>query len=97
MSLRVVATITAQPGSEQIVHDALRELVGPTREEEGCLSYQLYRSVADPTVFVTVEEWREQADLDGHLQTPHLQKALADAGEHLAVEPAIHPLEGIVV
>ena len=97
MSLRVVATITARPGSESVVHDVLRALVPPTREEEGCESYVLSRSLADPTVFVTVEQWRAHSDLDAHLQTPHLQKALADAGEHLAVEPAIHPLEEIDV
>jgi quinol monooxygenase YgiN len=92
MSLQVVAVITAKPGSEEIVGSALRDLVGPTRQEDGCLSYELNRSAADPTVFVTVEQWREQADLDAHLQTPHLAKALEVAGEHLAVPPAIHPL-----
>jgi quinol monooxygenase YgiN len=97
MSLRVVATITAKPGSEAVVHDALKALVAPTRGEEGCLGYQLFRSDADPAVFVTVEEWREKADLDAHLQTPHLGAALAAAGEHLAVEPAIHPLSPIDV
>ena len=92
MSLQVVAVITAKPGSEEIVGGALRDLVGPTREEEGCLSYELNRSAADPAVFVTVEQWREQADLDAHLQTPHLATALEVAGEHLVAPPAIHPL-----
>ncbi|MCD2194695.1 antibiotic biosynthesis monooxygenase [Actinomycetospora endophytica] len=92
MALQVVAVITAKPGSEEIVQGALRDLVGATRQEEGCLSYELNRSAADGAVFVTVEQWREQADLDAHLQTPHLQKALEVAGEHLAVPPAIHPL-----
>lgn len=95
MALQVVAVITAKPGSEEIVLGALRDLVGATRGEEGCLSYELNRSVADETVFVTVEQWREQADLDAHLQTPHLQKALEVAGEHLAVPPAIHPLSPV--
>ncbi len=97
MPLPVVATITAKPGSETIVHDALRALVAPTRREDGCLSYELYRSLADPTVFVTVEQWRGQADIDAHLQSPHLAEALSVAGDHLAVPPAIHPLQPIEV
>lgn len=97
MPLPVVATITAKPGSETIVHDALRTLAAATRNEDGCLGYDLFQSQADPTVFVTVEQWREQADLDAHLQSPHLAEALATAGEHLAVEPAIHPLRPIEV
>ena len=92
MALQVVATITAKPDSEEIVLGALRDLVGATREEDGCLSYELNRSAADAAVFVTVEQWRAQEDLDAHLQTPHLQKALEVAGEHLAAPPAIHPL-----
>lgn len=92
MSLPVVATIAAKPGSETIVHDALRLLAQHTRTEEGCLSYELYQSAADPTTFVTVESWRGRSDLDAHMQTPHMAEALATAGEHLAGAPAIHPL-----
>ncbi|MEH3052711.1 MAG: putative quinol monooxygenase [Patulibacter minatonensis] len=90
--LHVVALITAKPGSEDLVAGALAGLASATREEEGCLAYDLSRSQADPTVFVTVERWRAQADLDAHLQTAHLAEALAAAGEHLAAPPAIHPL-----
>lgn len=93
--LQVVAVITAKSGSEKIVGDALNALVAPTRAEPGCLSYHLFESNADPAVFVTHETWRSQADLDAHLQTPHLQQALAAAGDLLAVAPAIHPLSPV--
>ena len=92
MSLQVVALITARPGSEELVGQALAELVTATRGEQGCLSYELNRSGADGTVFVTVEQWRDQADLDAHMQTPHVAQAFATAGEHLAGPPVIHPL-----
>ena len=95
MPLTVVATITSKPGSEEIVRGALAELVTGTRGEPGCLSYDLYQSAVDSTVFITIESWRQQSDLDEHLQTPHLQKALATAGEHLASPPAIHPLNPV--
>ena len=90
--LQVVAVLTAKPGSEQVVQDALTALVEPTRAEAGCLSYELFASQADPTVFITVETWKSQADLDAHLQTDHIHQALLAAGDHLAQPPAIHPL-----
>jgi quinol monooxygenase YgiN len=90
--LPVVAVITAVSGSEQRVHEALSALVAPTRSEPGCISYELFVSAADPATFITVESWRSSADLDAHLQTPHVQQALATAGGHLAQAPAIHPL-----
>ena len=90
--LHVVAILTAKSGSEGVVGDALSKLVGPTREEEGCLAYDLSVSAVDPTAFVTVERWRSQDDLNAHMKTPHVAEALATAGDHLAAAPAIHPL-----
>ncbi|MCW2848364.1 MAG: antibiotic biosynthesis monooxygenase [Marmoricola sp.] len=48
MSLHVVAVITATPGSEDAVGDAMAGLVGPTRAEEGCISYHLSESASSP-------------------------------------------------
>ncbi len=88
----MVAVLTAKPGAEETVQDALSELVVPTRAEPGCLGYELYRSAADPSTFVTIETWRSQDDLDAHMQTPHIARALQATGDALAHPPAIHPL-----
>ncbi len=90
--LDVVAVLKAKPGSERIVRDALHALVEPTRNEEGCVSYELFDSVADPTTFITLEKWRSQADLDAHMGTPHIAQALTVAAEHLDGALGIHPL-----
>ncbi|WP_040320479.1 putative quinol monooxygenase [Aeromicrobium marinum] len=97
MSIDVVAVITAKPGSEDAVREALRGLVAPTREEAGCLGYDLSESAAAPGTFVTVEKWNDPSDLDLHMQTPHIQSALAVLGSELAAAPAIHPLKPLVV
>lgn len=91
--LDVVAVLVAKPGSEQVIHDALADLIEPTLAEEGCISYQLFTSAVDPATFITIEKWRSQADLDQHMQTSHIQAALAAAGEHFGAAPAIHPLQ----
>ncbi len=90
--LHVVAVLTAKPGSEDVLERALKSLVEPTRAEPGCVSYELYRSDVDAQTFVTVELWTSQADLDAHMQTPHIQAALGAAADAFAVPPAIHPL-----
>lgn len=90
--LHVVATIPAKSGSEDTVRGLLTTLAGATRDEEGCLSYDLYESAAAPGVFVTVESWRNQDDLDAHLGTEHVGTAIAGAEGHLAGDIAIHPL-----
>lgn len=90
--LYVVAVLKARPGSEAVLRDALAELVTPTRAEDGCISYELFRSASDTSTFITVEKWRSQDDLDAHMQTAHIARALHTAGEALEGGPAIHPL-----
>lgn len=91
--LNVVAVITAQPGAADEVRAALQALVEPTRAEPGCLKYELFVSGMSSDTFITVEEWRSSADLEAHLQTDHVQQALATSGDLLAAPPAIHPLQ----
>ena len=90
--LRVVALIPAKPGSEDVVRDALTTLAAGTQSHQGCVDYQLFESAAAPGVFVTIESWESQADLDAHMQTPDIAAALGAAEGHLAGDIAIHPL-----
>ena len=90
--LDVIALLVAKPGQEDVLRGALTDLVAATKQEEGCLAYSLGESAATPGTFVTIEKWRGQADLDAHMQTPHVAKAFEVAGEALASAPAIHPL-----
>ena len=90
--LHAVALITAKPGSEETVREALTVLAGHTRDEEGCLRYELFESQAAPGTFVTVEEWTDSAALDAHMASAHIAVALEATAEAVAGPPAIHSL-----
>jgi quinol monooxygenase YgiN len=92
MTLNVVATIPIDPARVDEAGPALAELAAASRSDEGCLRYEVYASTTVPGVFVTVEEWREQADLDAHMTQPHLGQAFEILGPLLAGEVAIHVL-----
>ena len=92
MSISVVAVITAKPGSEDAVREAMKGIVGPTREEPGCLAYDLSESSSAPGTFITVEECSDPSDLTKHMETEHIQGALSVLGTELAAAPAIHSL-----
>lgn len=49
----------------------LRALVGPTRKEEGCLTYDLYRSAELPIAFMLHEVWASREHHARHTNTPH--------------------------
>lgn len=90
--LNVVATIPAKPEAVDQIRTSLQTLAAATRQEQGCIFYDLYESAAFPGTFVTVERWRGQADLDTHLASPHIAEAFAAADGKLSGEVMIHPL-----
>jgi len=88
-TLRVVAHITARPDTVEETKKILLDLIGPTRAEEGCVTYELLQNNADPTDLTFIEEWSGDEALDAHLATPHIQNALERFGELLAASPDI--------
>lgn len=85
----VVAYVVAKPGQAAALQAVLSALPGPTRLEAGCLQYDLHQSADVPERFVFLEVWRSKADLDRHLQTPHVTEALAKVGPLVAEPPQV--------
>jgi quinol monooxygenase YgiN len=80
----VVARIKAKAGLEQQVANAVHALVQPTREEPGCINYDLHQSFEDKALFLLYENWISKKDLDEHLEMPYLKDFLAKAPDILA-------------
>jgi quinol monooxygenase YgiN len=93
MSLRVIATMRAQPGREIELRDLLVALIHPTREEDGCIGYRLLENRDDPAEFAFIEEWSDDVALDAHFETPHLEAAIEKMPELLAGEMDIRKYE----
>lgn len=93
--LHVVATIPVKPEHVEELRPVIATLAAETNKEEGCLAYAAYESQSAPGVFVTVETWRAQEDLDAHMQTPHIATALGALEGKAAGEVAIHPLSPV--
>jgi quinol monooxygenase YgiN len=85
--ITAIGICRARPGQEEELGRRLRELVAPTSTEEGCLRYDLYRSDIDRSLWVLLEAWRSQADLDAHVETPHLRAFLARNDEVMLGKP----------
>ena len=95
--LLVVATIPATAEGTQTVRSALETLVDASRQEDGCIAYDVYESASAPGMFVTVERWTGQDAMDAHMGTPHVAAAIAAVGGALSGDIAIHPLVPVKV
>ena len=70
--LTVVATIVAKPGKEAETEAVLLALIAPSRQDAGCIQYDLHSDLENPRAFLFTEIWESRAALDRHLETPHL-------------------------
>ena len=81
--LTVVAYMRAAPGKRDELRAALEALVEPTSREKGYVNYDLHQSIGDPDQFFFYENWESDADLDAHLDAPHLRDFAARIPELL--------------
>ena len=84
--LTVVAELKAKPGKEEELRRAALALIEPTRQEEGCVQYDLHVHTGDPGRFVFYENWASREHLERHAASAHL-KAFGAARSDLLAEP----------
>lgn len=77
------ALLHVNPAREADFLAAAKPLVAATHEEEGNISYELYKSATEGNVYIMVEAWRDQAAVGAHNTSPHFTGFAAKAGEFL--------------
>ena len=68
----VVAHLHAGTGNEALFREVLEAFVAPTRQEQGCIRYDLFQDVSDPAQFTFIEEWASAEDLERHSKSVHI-------------------------
>lgn len=89
MSLFVIARAQSRPQSVEALVGAMLKNRDASRHEAGCLRYEVARSATDPLLLITIEEWRDRAAFDRHMQTPHVAELLALVPDLVAAAPEI--------
>jgi len=92
MAFHLIATFRSAPGQEQRLADELTAMVEPTSAEPGCLDYRALTVPGRPDTVVMIEEWRDLAALESHLDTDHFKRIAALFGELLAELPDVTEL-----
>ncbi len=81
--LTVVVSMRAAEGKTEELRAALEALIEPTRQEEGCVDYDLHQGFDDPRVFIYYENWLSSEHHDAHFAAPHQAGILRKVGELL--------------
>ncbi|MDE1150206.1 MAG: putative quinol monooxygenase [Azospirillaceae bacterium] len=93
--IQLVAYLTAKPGREQALADAMAALVPLVLAEPGCIAYTAHISRTDPATVVMYEVWADQAALDVHAKGANLASLAARFDELLGAPLRLEPLRRI--
>ena len=70
-AVTLIVQLRGREGQETLLEAELRALVNPTRKEEGCLAYDLYRATETPGAFLLHEVWASREAHTAHTKMPH--------------------------
>ena len=70
-AVTLVVQLRPREGQETLLEAELRALVGPTRKEDGCLTYDVHRSADGPNAFLLHEVWASREAQSRQTNTPH--------------------------
>src|SRR5262245_2193202 len=67
----LLVILRPRQGQEIFLEAELRALIGPTRREDGCMRYDLYRSAEGPAAYLLYEIWESRNHYTAHTKTDH--------------------------
>jgi quinol monooxygenase YgiN len=70
-AITLIVLLKSREGQEPLLEAELRALVGPTRREEGCITYDLHRGADVAGAYLLHEIWASREHHRLHTQTPH--------------------------
>ncbi|MFY0687902.1 MAG: antibiotic biosynthesis monooxygenase [Cyclobacteriaceae bacterium] len=92
--LTIVARILAKAEKREFVKKELIKLIAPTRQEEGCINYDLHQDLKNPNLFLFYENWKSRALWQAHMVNSHLV-AFSEATEHAIEEVVLNEMKAI--
>jgi quinol monooxygenase YgiN len=90
----IVARVVARPDVVESVKAELLKLVGPTRQESGCVEYSLHQDIDNPALFLFYETWENPESIEKHLNSEHFRAYVA-ALDGLLEEKIVHRMTRI--
>lgn len=93
--LPVIATLRAIAGKEGALLEALKVLAEASRQEPGCVRYELHVQRDDPATLVVYELWHSDDALQTHIGSAHFQHFMQLAEPWLAAPLDVQMLQAV--
>lgn len=91
-----VSIFEAKQGFEHLLVEELRRLVRRSRQEAGCLLFDLYRISGRHSAFALYEVWEMREAMEAHSRNFHTTKFRITVEQYLAQPVQVHELEEVM-
>ncbi len=74
MAIGVVVKETVKEGQTRAFVDYMAEMIALTKQEDGCIAYDLYEAADGSGEVVMIEIWETKEALNKHMESEHFKK-----------------------
>lgn len=94
--VKVVAKNYAKEDKVKEVIELCRELVNETRKEEGCIKYEFFQDVNEPSILTFIEEWISVEALKKHMKSEHFTRIIPEFGKLMEKDGDINVYKKVI-
>lgn len=69
--ITIIAKSTLLPNNQAKYLSLATTLVEKSRQEPGCISYDMYQDIRDENTFIFMEVWKDEAAIEKHNMSDH--------------------------
>jgi quinol monooxygenase YgiN len=77
----LIVGVKVKEGASDKFESAFAKCIKATREEKGCIRYELNRGTENTAQYQVYERWKTVADLEAHLKTDHIKELRSVIGD----------------
>ncbi|MEW2513870.1 putative quinol monooxygenase [Streptomyces sp. NPDC046870] len=97
MSIQITVRFDIEPDRMERVVASFQKLCAATRQEEGALRFDAFRSEEHPHVVVLIEEWADQDAIDLHMKEDYVAGFLTEVDGAFVRPPQVDRLQPLGV
>ena len=72
--IKIVAKSVLKDGQKDAYLQLTKELIEKSRQEAGCISYNLFEDINDASVLTFIEEWQDKKAIEIHNNSEHFTR-----------------------
>ncbi len=72
--IQTISKMIVKQGKVDEFISIFKEMIEPTKDEQGCIQYEMYQDEDNPALLIVLEQWNCREDFDRHLESEHFKK-----------------------